>query len=131
MFTVIWSFLSSRLGGWIIGGLAILAVLGLLKWEHAAKLRAQEQLATAQLAAAITQQQILLYQEREAIQTKAAQKRGKLNEWQTKNDLDSLSNDFNAAGGVRRLPANPPGGVKTPAGKYSAPGTGETYQEAP
>ena len=46
--SIIWSVLSSRLGGWIMGGLAVLAILGVLKWEHEAKLKAQAQLATAQ-----------------------------------------------------------------------------------
>ena len=46
--SIIWSVLSSRLGGWIVGGLAVLAILGVLKWEHEAKLKAQAQLATAQ-----------------------------------------------------------------------------------
>ena len=42
--SIIWSVLSSRLGGWIVGGLAALAILGVLKWEHEAKLKAQAQL---------------------------------------------------------------------------------------
>ena len=45
--SIIWSVLSSRLGGWIMGGLAVLAILGVLEWEHEAKLKAQAQLATA------------------------------------------------------------------------------------
>ncbi len=128
---LIWSLVTSRLGGWLIGGLVVLAVLGLLKWEHNAKLKAQGQLATAQTAAAISQQQLLLYQEREEIQGKAQKKRGKLNELQRKNDLDGLADDFNAPNGVRRArPANPPGGVKAPARYKDAGGTGPEYEEA-
>ena len=44
--SIIWSVLSSRLGGWIMGGLAVLAILGVLKWEHEAKLKAQAHDAT-------------------------------------------------------------------------------------
>jgi hypothetical protein len=113
-------------------GLALIAVLGLLKLEHNAKLRARAERDTAQLAASISQQQILLYQEREAIKDKSGKKRGKLNEWQTQGDVDSLVDDLNAPGGVRRkVPANPQGGSSGSARKYRAQGTGETYQEAP
>jgi hypothetical protein len=113
-------------------GLALIISLGLLKLEHNAKLRAQAERDTAQLAASISQQQILLYQEREEVTAKAEKKRGKLNEWQTRGDVDSLVDDFNAPGGVRRnLPTNPQGGAKGPASKYRAQGTGEAYQEAP
>ncbi len=129
--SIIWSVLSSRLGGWIMGGLAVLAILGVLKWEHEAKLKAQAQLATAQTAAAISQQQVLLYQEREEIKAKATKKRGKLNELQQKNDLDGLADDFNSPGGVRHaLPANPQGGAKAPARYKDAGGTGPEYEEA-
>lgn len=129
---LIWSFLTSRLGGWIIGGAAVLAVLGLLKWEHSAKLKAEAALATARTAAAISQQQLLLYQEREEIKSKATKKRGTINEWQQKGDVDSLVDDFNAPGGVRRpVPANPGRSTQGPAGKYRAQGSGEAYQEAP
>ena len=129
--SIIWSVLSSRLGGWIMGALAVLAILGVLKWEHEAKLKAQAQLATAQTAAAISQQQVLLYQEREEIKAKATKKRGKLNELQQKNDLDGLADDFNSPGGVRHsLPANPPGGAKAPSRYKDASGTGPEYEEA-
>jgi hypothetical protein len=129
--SIIWSVLSSRLGGWIMGGLAVLAILGVLKWEHEAKLKAQAQLAMAQTAAAISQQQVLLYQEREEIKAKATKKRGKLNELRQKNDLDGLADDFNSPGGVRHpVPANPQGGAKAPARYKDAGGTGPEYEEA-
>ncbi|HAY22628.1 MAG TPA: hypothetical protein DCY27_10785 [Desulfobacterales bacterium] len=129
--SIIWSVLFSRLGGWIVGSLAVLAILGVLKWEHEAKLKAQAQLATAQTAAAISQQQVLLYQEREEIKAKATKKRGKLNELRQKNDMDGLADDFNSSGGVRHaLPANPPGGAKAPARYKDAGGTGPEYEEA-
>jgi hypothetical protein len=114
-----------------MGGLAVLAILGVLKWEHEAKLKAQAQLATAQTAAAISQQQVLLYQEREEIKAKATKKRGKLNELRQKNDLDGLADDFNSPGGVRHaLSANPQGGVKAPVRYKDAGGTGPEYEEA-
>ena len=114
-----------------MGGLAVLAILGVLKWEHEAKLKAQAQLATAQTAAAISQQQVLLCQEWEEIKGKATKKRGKLNELRQKNDLDGLADDFNCPGGVRYpLPANPQGGVKAPDRYKDAGGTGPEYEEA-
>jgi hypothetical protein len=41
MITVIWTLITSRLGGWIVGGLAVAAVLVALKWEHNAKVKAK------------------------------------------------------------------------------------------
>ena len=129
---LIWSLVTSRLGGWIIGGAAVLVVLGLLKWEHTAKLKAEAERDTAKLAASISQQQLLLYQDREAIKDKGSKKGEQLNEWQQQGDLDSLVDDLNAPDGVRRnLPSNPQGGAGGPASRYRAQGTGEAYQEAP
>jgi hypothetical protein len=130
--SIIWSVLFSRLGGWIVGGLAVLAILGVLKWEHEAKLKAQAHDATTTKGYQILNEGYLkLYQEREEIKAKATKKRGKLNELRQKNDLDGLADDFNAPGGVRHaLPANPQGGVKAPARYKDAGGTGPEYEEA-
>ena len=137
MITIIWSLLASRLGGWIVGGVAVLAVLGLLKWQNNAKLKAQAQRDAAQMAAKIGQEAFIeLYEDREKIKTKASKLRGKLNEWEKHGDLDSLSADFNNPGGVRRaLPLNRSSGSggpqKAPA-RYSDPADPKTqYQEAP
>ncbi len=132
MITALWALIPTSLK-WI--GLSILiGVIGFTawKWEHSAKLKAQAERDTAQLAASISQQQVLLYQEREEIIGQGTKKRGQINEWKAKGDLDSLVDDFNNPDGVRRnLPANPPGGAKGPARKYRAQGSGEEYQEAP
>jgi hypothetical protein len=132
IFSIIWSLITSRFGGWIVGGAAVLVVLGLLKWEHSAKLKAEAQLATAKTAAEISQQQLLLYQEREEIKSKFTKKRGAVNEWEKKGDLDSLVDDFNAPNGVRRqAPPNSSGGVKGPASYHDAADPRTSYQEAP
>lgn len=109
---IIWSFLTSRLGGWIVAGLAVMVLLGLLKWEHAAKIRAQEQLATAQKAVEIGYEgYVKLYQEREKIQAEATAQRRKLDELRRTHDYDGLSDTYNKPGGVR-----PPGTPDTPRG---------------
>lgn len=133
MIALIWSVVSSRFGGWIVGGLAVAAVLVALKWEHAAKLKAQANLATTTKGYEILDQGYLkLYQEREKINTQANQQRRKINELRQKNDLDGLADQFNNPGGMRRpVQPNPQGGAKAPARRYRAAGTGEEYQEAP
>ena len=131
MITLIWTFLTSRLGGWIVGGLAVAAVLVVLKLERSAKLKAQAGKATAEQGLKIGYEgYVKLYQEREAIKAKADQQRRKLHEMQTANDLDSLADDFNNPGGVRRpVRPNPPGGSKAPARYHDAGGSGAAYQE--
>jgi len=133
MLTIIWTLISSRLGGWIVGGLAVAAVLVVLKWEHAAKLKAQAGRAAAEQGLQIGYEgYVKLYQEREAIQAKADQQRRKLNELQQANDLDGLADTFNNSGGVRRpVQPNPKGGAKAPARYRAADGAGVEYQEAP
>lgn len=130
--SLFFGLLTSRLGGWIVGGLAVLAVLGLLKIEHGWRLDVEKERDTAKIAAGISQQQLLLYQDREEIKAKANKKRGNLNEWEKKGDLDSLADDFNVPIGVRRkVPANPPGGVKEPARYHDPADPGTQYQETP
>lgn len=133
MITVLWTLITSRLGGWIVGGLAVAAVLVVLKLEHNAKLKAQAGKAAALQAAQIGQEgYIKLYQEREAIKAKADGQRRKINELQKANDLDGLRDDFNNPGGMRRpLQPNTKGGAKTPARYKAADGSGVEYQEAP
>ena len=133
MITVIWSLITSRLGGWIVGGLAVAAVLVVLKWEHSAKLRAKAAQATAELGLQVGYEgYVKLYQEREAIKGKADQQRRKLNVLREKNDLDGLADDFNNPGGVRRpVQPNPPGGVKAPAHYHPADAPNIEYEEAP
>lgn len=126
-----WAFLGVRGTIALALGLTLFASLGLLKWEHNAKIKAQSERDTAKMAAAISQQQILLYQEREEIKAKAGKKRGQINDWQQKGDLDSLRDDFNAPGGVRKLPANTPGGAQGSTGYYDSADPGTRYQEAP
>ena len=131
--SIIRSVLSSRLGGWIMGGLAVLANLGLLKLEHNAKLKAQAHDATTTKGYQILNEGYLkLYREREAIKSRADKQRRDLRALQEKNDLDGLADDFNSPGGVRHpVPANPKGGSKAPARYRSADGTPTEYQEAP
>lgn len=133
MLTIIWTLITSRLGGWIVGGLAVATVLVVLKWEHSAKLKAQAAKATAEQGLQIGYEgYVKLYQEREAIKAKAEGQRRKLNELQQANDLDGLADTFNNPGGLRRpVQPNPTGGPKTPAHYRSADGAGPTYQEAP
>ena len=133
MITVIWTLITSRLGGWIVGGLAVSAVLVALKWEHSAKLRAKAAQATAEQGLKIGYEgYVKLYQEREAIKTKADQQRRKLNVLREKNDLDGLADDFNNPGGVRRpVQPNPPGGVKAPAHYHPADAPNIEYEETP
>ncbi len=134
MLTIIWTLVTSRFGGWIVGGLAVAAVLVVLKIEHNAKLKAQVARATAEQGLQIGYEgYVKLYQEREKIKAKADVQRRKLNELQQANDLDGLADTFNhPAGGVRRpVQPNPPGGVKAPARYRDADGSGATYQEAP
>ena len=136
MFTGIFTWLlGSTLGRYLTGGI-FLALIGSLTWagcERNAKQKAEAQAELFKTAAGISQQQLLGAQEREEIRTKAAQKRGQINVWKEKNDLDSLSGDFNAAGGVRGKSG--PGGGQAKSGaatgnKYTD-GTGTAYQEAP
>ena len=95
-----------------MAGVAVLILLGLLKWEHAAKVRAQESLATAQKAVELGYEgYVKLYQEREAIKEKADVQRRQLNEMRQAHDYDGLSDTFNRPGGVR-----PPGTPDTPRG---------------
>jgi len=133
MLTIIWTLLTSRLGRWIVGGLAVAAVLVALKWEHSAKLKAQAKEATAKQALKIGYEgYVELYQEREKIKAQADAQRRKLNELRQTNDLDGLADDFNNPGGVRRpLHSNPQGSTKAPAHYRSADGAGTAYQEAP
>jgi len=107
--------------------------LGAWKWEHAAKLKAEAEAQLFKTAAGISQEQVLGYQERAEIQAKATKKRGQLNDWQRQGDLDSLSGDFNASGGVRGgSGAASSKGSPQPAtrGKFTDR-TGAQYQEAP
>lgn len=122
--TVKWISLSVLIG--FIGFMA-------WKWERAGKLKAQVKTATAEKGYQILNEGYLkLYQEREAIKAKANQQRRKLNELRQNNDLDGLADDFNNPGGLRcPMQPNPQGGVKAPARRYRAAGTGEEYQEAP
>ena len=133
MITIIWTLITSRLGGWIVGGLAVAAVLVVLKIEHNAKIKALAGKAAALQAAQIGQEgYIKLYQEREKIKAKADQQRRKLNELRQANDLDGLADDFNSPGGVHRpVQPNPKGSAKAPATYRDAGGTGAAYQEAP
>ena len=130
--SIIWSVLFSRLGGWIVGGLTVLAILAVLKWEHEAKLKAQAHDATTTKGYQILNEGYLkLYQEREAIKSRADKQRRDLRALQEKNDLDGLADNFNSPGGVRHtLPANPQGGAKAPARYKDAGGTGPEYEEA-
>lgn len=134
MLTIIWTLITSRLGGWIVGGLAVLFFIGLWQWNKNDYLNEKVAKETAQQGLQIGYEgYVKLYQEREEIKTKADQQRRKLNELQQANDLDGLADTFNnPAGGVRRpVQPNPPGGAKAPARRYRAAGTGEEYQEAP
>jgi len=128
--TIIWSALTSRLGGWLIGGLTVLALVGLWKWEHAAKIRAETKAAMAEQGMKIGYEAYAkLYQEREKIKDQAAAQRRKINELEKTNDLSEY---FNAPGGVRRgRPANPPGGPQRPTTYYDPAAPGAQYQEAP
>ena len=107
--------------------------LGAWKWEHAEKLKAQAAKATAEQGLQIGYEgYVKLYQEREAIKTRADQQRRKLNDLRQKNDLDGLADTFNNPGGLRRpVLANPQGGTKAPARYRAADGTPAEYQEAP
>jgi len=119
MLTLVWSFLTSRLGGWLAAGVAVLILLGLLKWEHAAKVRAQEKLATQVLAYEILNQGYLqLYQDREKIKTEAATQRRKIDELLQRHDYDGLSDTFNRPGGVREPGASNPRGGPTGLTRY-------------
>ena len=133
MITVIWTLITSRFGGWIVGGVAVAAVLVVLKFEHGARLRAQVARATAEQGLQIGYEgYVKLYQEREKIKAQADQQRRKINELRQTNDLDGIADLFNNPGGVRRsVQPNPHGGAKAPARQYRAAGTGEEYQEAP
>lgn len=129
----IWTILTSRFGGWIVGGIVIAAVLVVLKWEHSAKLKAQAAQATAEQGLQIGYEgYVKLYQEREKIKAQAEQQRRKLNELRQANDLDGLADTFNNPGGVlRSVQPNPRGGAKAPARYRAADGSGTAYQEAP
>jgi hypothetical protein len=133
MIGIIWTVITSRFGGWIVGGLAVAAVLVVLKWEHTAKLKAQAAKETAQQGLKIGYEgYVKLYQEREKIKAQADQQRRKLNELQQAGDLDGLADTYNNPGGVRRpVQPNPQGGVKAPARYRDADGTDAEYQEAP
>jgi transcriptional antiterminator Rof (Rho-off) len=115
-----------------MGGLAVLAILGVLKLENNAKLKAQAHDATTTKGYQILNEGYLkLYQEREAIKSRADKQRRDLRALQEKNDLDGLADDFNSPGGVRHaLPANPQGGAKAPARYKDAGGAGPEYEEA-
>lgn len=130
---IVWTLITSRIGGWIVGGVAVAAVLIVLKIEHNAKLQAQAAKATAEQGLQIGYEgYVKLYQEREAIKAKADQQRRKLNELRQKNDLDGLADQFNNPGGVRRpVQPNSNGGAKTPARYRAADGSDAAYQEAP
>jgi hypothetical protein len=133
MLTMIWTLITSRLGGWIVGGLVVAAVLAVLKLEMNSKAKVKANLATTTKGYQILDEGYLkLYQERETIKAKADQQRRKLNELQQANDLDGLIGTFNNPGGVRRpvLP-NSKGGTKTPATFHDSESPGTQYQEAP
>ena len=133
MITVIWTLITSRFGGWIVGGVAVAAVLVVLKFEHGARLRAQVARATAEQGLQIGYEgYVKLYQEREKIKAQADQQRRKINELRQTNDLDGIADLFNNPGGVRRpVQPNPQGGAKAPARYQATDGSGAEYQEAP
>ncbi len=113
-------------------GLALAVALTGLHFEHAWRLKAQAERDGAIMAGKIYQERLNLADEREKIISQASKKRGQLNDWQRKGDLDSLRDDFNAPGGVRRnLPTNPPGGAKGPAGYHDSADPGTSYTETP
>lgn len=107
---ILWSLLTSRLGGWVVGGATVLIVLGILKLEHNAKLRAQARAATAEQGMKIGfESYVKLYQEREQIKEKYAKEKEKIHA----SSLDDLVRRSNNPGGV--LPSVRPdsiGGVK-------------------
>jgi len=126
------SLLASRLGGWVVGGLVALVLLGILKLEHNAKLKAQARAATAEQGMKIGYESyIKLYQEREQIKDKAGKERRKLHELEKVNDLSGLRDDFNQPGVRRPRGANPPGSPQAPATYYDPAAPGTQYQEAP
>ncbi len=128
IFSLIWTCLSSRFGGWVIGGLTVLIVLGLLKLEHHANEKVRAQLVTVEQYKGILEEQLKLYQEREDIKAKAAKKRGKINVLRQNQDYIGLVDSFN---GLRQpLPANPQGSAKAPTKYREAGGAGPAYQEA-
>jgi hypothetical protein len=133
MFTLIWTLLTSRIGGWIVGGVAVAAALVFLRLEMNSKAKVKADLATTKQGYQILDQGYnKLYQEREAIKTKSDQQRRKLNELQQANDLDGLADTFNNPGGVRRpMQPNPKGGAKAPAAYHDSESPGTQYQEAP
>jgi hypothetical protein len=130
---LIWSFLTSRLGGWVVLSGVTLVLLGVLKLEHNAKLRAEAREATMKAAYQIGYEgYVKLYQERDKIKAQADSQRRKLNELQQNNDLDGLADIFNSPGGVHHsLPPNSPGGPGRPARYKTADGTPAEYQETP
>lgn len=136
MFTWIAAKLGSTVLEYVVGGAVIALVAGggylYISHLHSAKVKAEAQAEAARQGLQIGYEgYIKLYQDREAIKTKADQQRRKLNALQQANDLDGLAGQFNNPGGVRRpVQPNPPGGAKAPARQYRAQGTGETYQEA-
>jgi len=133
MLTIVWKLLTSRFGGWIVGGLAIAAMLVVLKIEHNAKLKAQGEAAAARLGMQIGYEgYVELYQEREEIKAKADQQRRKINELRKTSDPDGIVDLFNNPGGVRRpVQPNPQGGTKAPARYHTSGGTPTEYFEAP
>ena len=131
MGTLIWSLLTSRLGGWVVGGLAVLAALGVLHFEHTWRVKAEAQLEEKTKAMEITKELKELQKEIGDIKAKAAQTRGKLNALEKAGDLGGLADYYNQPnGGVR--PVGPPagGGPGTPGGAgYRGP-AGSAYYPA-
>lgn len=130
---LIWTLISSRLGGWIVGGIAALIFVVLWQWNKNDYQKEKVAKETAQQGLQIGYEgYVKLYQEREAIKAKADQQRRKLNELQQANDLDGLADTFNNPGGVRRpVRPNPPGGVKAPATYYDPESPGTQFKETP
>lgn len=132
-FGIIWTVITSRFGGWIVGGVVALVLTFFWQCNKNDYLVQKAAKETAQQGLQIGYEgYVKLYQEREKLKAQADQQRRKLNELRQTNDLDGLADTFNNPGGVRRpLQPNPQGGVKAPARRYRAAGTGEEYQEAP
>lgn len=132
MLTIVWGMLSSRLGGWIVGGLAVAAVLVVLKLEHNARLKAQAgQVAAVQALTVGYEGYVKLYQEREKIQATAANERRKVNELRQKLDYYGISDSFNNPDGVQPVPKPANGGAKTPTRFRTPGGAPTTYRTAP
>ena len=110
MIGALWALIPTSLK-WI--GLSVivgLIGLGAWKWEHAAKLKAEADLATTTKGYQILDQgYVKLYQEREKIKASATKKRGQINA----GTLDDLIDITNNPGGVRHaMPPNSGSGAK-------------------